>query len=314
LNQSRDQIERLLLENSPDVLWATDQYLKFTYISPGIRQLTGHDPKDIIGRPIYDLVTSTSARLINDAFKKVHAKRKPKTDEKQQLELEFVHKNGTRAWGETTITKLARQSGVPAGFSGVIRDIDKWKRTESKLTRHRNDLEQFVQESTESIWVINAQLQREIEGHKKLEVELEAKKTLYRNLYNNSLVGLVRTRIADGKVLNANKSTADILGFENVQSLLATGKFADLHTPDRRAELIRQLEAHGEVSDFESRITLADGTQRTISLSAKLFKGEDFIEGVIVDVTHQKRVEKALKESMEAAEAAKSPKVNFWPI
>jgi len=311
LNQSRDQIERLLLENSPDVLWATDQYLKFTYISPGIRQLTGHNPKDIIGRPIYDLVTSTSARLINDAFKKVRAKRIPKTDEKQQLELEFVHKNGTRAWGETTITKLARQSGVPAGFSGVIRDIDKWKRTESKLTRHRNDLEQFVQESTESIWVINAQLQREIEGHKKLEVELEAKKTLYRNLYNNSLVGLVRTRIADGKVLNANKSTADILGFENVQSLLATGKFADLHTPDRRAELIRQLEAHGEVSDFESRITLADGTQRTISLSAKLFKGEDFIEGVIVDVTHQKRVEKALKESMEAAEAANVAKSEF---
>jgi len=311
LNQSRDQIERLLLENSPDVLWATDRYLKFTYISPGIRQLTGHDPKDIIGRPIYDLVTSNSARLINDAFKKVRAKRKPKTVEKQQLELEFVHKNGALAWGETTIIKLARQSGVPAGFSGVIRDIDKWKRTESKLTRHRNDLEQFVQESTESIWVINAQLQREIEEHKKLEVELEAKKTLYRNLYNNSLVGLVRTRITDGKVLNANKSTADILGFENVQSLLATGRFADLHTPDRRAELIRQLEAQGEVSDFESRITLADGTQRIISLSAKLFKGQDFIEGVIVDVTHQKRVEKALKESMEAAEAANVAKSEF---
>jgi len=311
LNQSRDQIERLLLENSPDVLWATDRYLKFTYISPGIRQLTGHDPKDIIGRPIYDLVTSNSARLINDAFKKVRAKRKPKTVEKQQLELEFVHKNGALAWGETTIIKLARQSGVPAGFSGVIRDIDKWKRTESKLTRHRNDLEQFVQESTESIWVINAQLQREIEEHKKLEVELEAKKTLYRNLYNNSLVGLVRTRITDGKVLNANKSTADILGFENVQSLLATGRFADLHIPDRRAELIRQLEAQGEVSDFESRITLADGTQRIISLSAKLFKGQDFIEGVIVDVTHQKRVEKALKESMEAAEAANVAKSEF---
>lgn len=311
MNQSRDQIERLLLENSPDVLWATDRYLKFTYISPGIRQLTGHDPKDIIGRPIYDLVTSNSARLINDAFKKVRAKRKPKTVEKQQLELEFVHKNGALTWGETTIIKLARQSGVPAGFSGVIRDIDKWKRTESKLTRHRNDLEQFVQESTESIWVINAQLQREIEEHKKLEVELEAKETLYRNLYNNSLVGLVRTRITDGKVLNANKSTADILGFENVQSLLATGRFADLHTPDRRAELIRQLEAQGEVSDFESRITLADGTQRIISLSAKLFKGQDFIEGVIVDVTHQKRVEKALKESMEAAEAANVAKSEF---
>lgn len=311
MNQSRDQIERLLLENSPDVLWATDRYLKFTYISPGIRQLTGHNPADLIGRPIYDLVTSTSARLINDAFKKVRANRKPETVDKRHLELEFVHKNNTRVWGETTIAKLTRQSGIPAGFSGIIRDIDKWKRTESKLTRHRNDLEQFVQESTESIWVINAQLQREIEGHKKLEVELEAKKTLYRNLYNNSLVGPVRTRIADGKVLNANKSTADILGFENVQSLLAKGKFSDLHTPERRTELLRQLEAYGDVSDFESRITLADGTRRVISLSARLFKEQDFIEGVIVDVTHQKRVEKALKESMEAAEAANVAKSEF---
>jgi len=300
-----------LLEKSPDVQWATDQHLKLNYVSPGIHQLTGHDPKEILGRPIYDLVTSTSARLINDTFKKVRANRKSKTGDYQLLELEFVHKNNTRVWGETTITKLTRHSGFPAGFTGIIRDIGKWKRTESKLTRHRNDLEQFVQESTESIWVINAQLQREIEEHKKLEVELEAKKTLYRNLYNNSLVGLVRTRIADGKVLNANKSTANILGFENVQSLLANGKFADLHTSDRRAELIRQLEAHGEVSDFESRITLADGTQRVISLSARLFKEEDFIEGVLVDVTHQKRVEKALKDSMEAAEAANVAKSEF---
>lgn len=141
MNQSRDQIERLLLENSPDVLWATDRYLKFTYISPGVRQLTGHNPADLIGRPIYDLVTSTSARLINDAFKKVRANRKPETVDKRHLELEFVHKNNTRVWGETTIAKLTRQSGIPAGFSGIIRDIDKWKRTESKLTRHRNDLE-----------------------------------------------------------------------------------------------------------------------------------------------------------------------------
>jgi PAS domain S-box-containing protein len=311
LNTSRGQIEKLLLENSPDVLWATDRHLKFTYISPGIRQLTGHTPQDILGRPFYDLVTTASARLINTAFKKVRASRNPDSPDKQHLELEFVHKNGALAWGETTVIKVSPRSGAPAGFSGIIRDIDKWKRTESKLTRHRNDLEQFVQESTESIWVINAQLQREIEEHKKLEVELEAKKTLYRNLYNNSLVGLVRTRISDGKVLNANKSTATILGFDNVQSLLATGKLSDFHTPDRRAELLRQLEANGEVSDFESRITLADGTRRVISLSAKIFKEGDFIEGVIVDVTHQKRVEKALQESMEAAEAANVAKSEF---
>ncbi len=311
MNRPRPHTESLLLENSPDVLWATDRHLKLTFVSPGIGLLTGHTAPEIIGRPIYELVTPSSARLINTEFKKLRVGRKPAGKLKKRLELELVRKNGSRVWGETTVIQVSLNFGLPAGFSGIIRNIDKWKRTESKLTRHRDDLEQFVQESTEDIWAINAKLQREIEEHQKLEIELEAKKTLYRNLYNNSLVGLLRTRITDGKVLNANKSTADILGFDNVQSLLATGKLSDFHAPDRRADLLKQLEADGEVSDFDSRISLADGTKRDISISARIFKEGEFIEGVIVDVTHQKRVEKALLASMEAAEAANVAKSEF---
>ncbi|MCP3951770.1 MAG: response regulator [Desulfobacterales bacterium] len=311
MNQPSNHIESLLLENSPDVLWATDRHLNLTYISPGINQLTGHTPDEVINRPIYELVTSASARMINAEFKKLRVNRTPAGKQQKHLLLEFTHQDGSRVWGETTVIKLSPHVEQPDGFTGIIRDIDKWKRTESKLTRHRNDLEQFVQESTEDIWAINAKLQREIEEHKKLEIELEAKKTLYRNLYNNSLVGLLRTRISDGKVLNANKSSANILGIDNVQSLLDDCKLSNFHTPDRRAELLRQLEADGEVSDFESRISLADGSKRDISLSARIFKEGDFIEGMIVDVTPQKRVEKALKESMEAAEAANVAKSEF---
>ena len=311
MNLSGNHIEKLLLENNPDVLWAMDRHLNFTYVSPGISKLTGHAPKEVTGRPVYELLTSASARLVNAAFKKVRAGGKPDEKEKKYLELKFARLDGSSVWGETTIIQLFSDSGLPVGFSGIIRNIDKWKKAESTLTMHRDNLEHFVQESTEGIWIINKKLQREIEEHKKAEIELEAKKTLYRNLYNNSLVGLLRTRISDGKVLNANKTTADILGFQNVRSLLETGKLSDFHSPDRRAELLRQLHKDGEISGFESHIALADGTGRDVSLSAKLFKEGGFIEGVIVDVTHQKRVEKALKESMEAAEAANVAKSEF---
>ncbi len=311
MDQSSNHIEKQLVENNPDVLWATDHHLKFTYISPGISRFTGHLPARLLGRPIYELVTSASARRINAEFKKVRSDKYQDGTAKVLIELEFVGIDNTRIWGETTINKLPGDSGHTAGFSGIVRDIDKWKRAESTLTRHRYDLEQFVQESTEGIWVINEQLQHEVEQHKRAEIELEAKKTLYRNLYNNSLVGLLRTRISDGKVLNANKTTADILGFENVQALLETGKLSDFHSPDRRAELLNQLDKNGNVADFESHIKLADGSSRDISLSARLFKEGDFIEGVIVDVTHQKQVEKALKDSIEAAEAANVAKSEF---
>jgi PAS domain S-box-containing protein len=103
LNRPYPHTENLLLENSPDVLWATDRHLKFTYVSPGISQLTGHTVTKIIGRPIYQLVTPASARLINAEFKKLRASRKPAGKEKKHLELEFVHQNGSRVWGETTV-------------------------------------------------------------------------------------------------------------------------------------------------------------------------------------------------------------------
>ena len=92
MNRPGTYIENLLLENSPDVLWATDRHLNVTYVSPGICQLTGHTPTKILGRPIYGLVTPASARLINAELKELRASRKPAGKEKRRLALEFVRR------------------------------------------------------------------------------------------------------------------------------------------------------------------------------------------------------------------------------
>ena len=60
-----------------------------------------------------------------------------------------------------------------------------------------------------------------------------------------SLVGLYRSRISDGKVLNANRTAAEIFGFKDEKSLIETHGLAEYYDPERRQELLQDLQTHG---------------------------------------------------------------------
>ena len=138
---------------------------------------------------------------------------------------------------------------------------------------------------------------RDISSHKRLEKVLRENEEQYRNLYQTPLVGLYRSRISDGKVLNANRTTAKILGFKDEATLIDSYCLADTYSPDRRRELLRQLEENGQVRGFEIESTAADGITKNLAVSAKIYPEKGYIEGVILDVTHQKATEKALHET-----------------
>ncbi|MFH1983079.1 MAG: response regulator [Pseudomonadota bacterium] len=146
---------------------------------------------------------------------------------------------------------------------------------------------------------------------KMAEVALQERERLYRSLYNNSVVGLIRSRISDGRVLHGNRRAAQILGYGSVSEMTSRCRLSDFHSPRRRAELIDQLKRLGEVSGFESMVTLENGEEKWISISARLDDPQDYIEGVVLDVTQQKQTEAALKLSMQAAEAANIAKSEF---
>ncbi|MBI9082666.1 MAG: PAS domain S-box protein [Desulfobacterales bacterium] len=138
---------------------------------------------------------------------------------------------------------------------------------------------------------------RDISRYKELEKVLRENEERYRNLYQTSLVGLYRSRISDGKVLNANHTTAEILGFKDESTLIDSYCLADSYSPERRRELLHQLEENGEVRGFEIKSTAADGVTKDLAVSAKIYPDKGYIEGVILDVTFQKATEKALRET-----------------
>ena len=88
----------------------------------------------------------------------------------------------------------------------VLKDLDVNDRVEAqiKLKETLGELEQRVEERTLDLKKVNEKLIQEIEGRKQAEVTLKESEEKYRLLFKTARVGLYRTRVKDGKILEAN--------------------------------------------------------------------------------------------------------------
>ena len=146
----------------------------------------------------------------------------------------------------------------------------------------------------------NAELEETISNLKQAQKALRQSEEKYRNLFDTAMVGMYRTTIEDGKVIEANVAFAKIFGYETVEELkkeFATAK--SYVNPERREALIELLKMRGSVDRFEIEEFRKDGTCVSVEVSGTLHPNQGYIEGFIVDNTERKRAEMALRESEE---------------
>jgi PAS domain S-box-containing protein len=129
--------------------------------------------------------------------------------------------------------------------------------------------------------------------------ERKRAKDTYRNIFLNSQIGLYRTDMRTGLILDANDAVARFIGYQDRASLLAepfdiAERYAD---PDDREKMFSLLQADGEFQNYEARFRKNDGSIRWMRFSAKLVKEKGWIEGVSEDITDRKQAEEALRES-----------------
>ena len=125
-----------------------------------------------------------------------------------------------------------------------------------------------------------ASKQREIE-------ELAKRERKYRNLFENSLAGMVRISIS-WDVLEANHALLEMFGVkkpEEVKQIFGSILIAD------RDQILETLKNQGTLKNFEVTIQRFDKTEACISFSGTLFSDEGYVEGVLIDVTERKRLE-----------------------
>ncbi|MCS7075758.1 MAG: PAS domain S-box protein [Bacteroidia bacterium] len=125
----------------------------------------------------------------------------------------------------------------------------------------------------------------DITAIKKSEFLLKQSEIKYKNLFENSIVGIFRTTL-DGKVLEANQKAKEIFGWDNTNDI---NMLTDIYVhPEDKQNLFSELTSKGIVENFEFLSKKRSGEQIWISISARFYPEYNWIEGVCMDITEAK--------------------------
>lgn len=128
-----------------------------------------------------------------------------------------------------------------------------------------------------------------MEKHSLSELELMLKE--YQKFFEETPVAFFRTSISDGSFLMANSYCAQLLGYDSVEELLEHGRSVDLYEADTRKKLIKLMRKQGSVQDFEIKLKIKGDKEIWVRAHVHINCGGTCIEGSLLDVTEEKRLE-----------------------
>jgi two-component system nitrate/nitrite sensor histidine kinase NarX len=159
--------------------------------------------------------------------------REPK--EPEEIQFRIRSRDGKIRWIEHACQPVMDRQGRFQGYRVSNRDITRRKEAEEELMRHRERLEELVEERTDELARINSALWEEIGVRRQTEHELrtakEAAEATKREEEARRQEAEQRRRIAEGLadvlgVLNSNRSLDEVLDFIAVQAGLLLGTTA----------------------------------------------------------------------------------------
>ncbi|MBW4520971.1 MAG: PAS domain S-box protein [Scytolyngbya sp. HA4215-MV1] len=169
-------------------------------------------------------------------------------------------------------------------------------------TRHRNQSWRWFSCNESLIYDIHGTpsvmgVARDITERKQAEEALRRSELKYRNIFENSQVGIGRTRLQDGLFLEANHRCAEILGFSSPADLIGRHSTTTFHLDgNARQNILTQIEAYGEIRDYELPMRHRDGGTIWVLLSLRLNATDACLEFVMADISDRKRLEEELRQ------------------
>ncbi len=137
--------------------------------------------------------------------------------------------------------------------------------------------------------------------HISLEEKLRISEKRYRELFEGVRHGIIiSTR--DGHVVDCNQALLDILGYDNKEELLAVDIERDLYeNSNDRKEFQKKAEKNGYVKDYEVNFKKKTGENIPVLMTINTRYNTDGeiigYQGLIVDITQRKMMEKEIREA-----------------
>jgi two-component system NtrC family sensor kinase len=144
---------------------------------------------------------------------------------------------------------------------------------------------------------------RDITERKKFERELKDSEKKFRNLFERVRQGLyISTK--EGHFVDCNRALLEMAGYSDKEEFLEIDIAQELYVnPEDRKNFQAFVEERGFVKDFEVEFKNKNGEKMTVLISADAkLDGEGRgvgYEGIIIDITDRKRMERKLKEANE---------------
>ncbi|WNZ26306.1 PAS domain S-box protein [Leptolyngbya sp. NK1-12] len=251
---------RNLLQTANSVIICYDTQGRIRYINDYGVKLLGYEEHQIVGRTLFETIIPDIETSGRDVRPMVHdLLRNPQSY--PQGEGENLCRDGRRVWMAWSNQAIFNDQGEVVEILSVGNDTTQRKQAEEALQRS------------------------------------EAK---FRTIFENSQVGIFRNRLSDGLILNANQRLANLLGFDSPEEIIglehSIGYFVN---PSDRQQAHELLKRDGELRSYEFQMRKRDGTVFWVLSSCYLNEDDDYIEGVIADISDRKQAEAALQTSEE---------------
>ncbi|MEX0272510.1 PAS domain S-box protein [Leptolyngbyaceae cyanobacterium UHCC 1019] len=249
---------RNLLQTANSVILRYDPQGRIRYINDYGVKFLGYEEHQILGRTLFETIVPETNTYGRDLRPFIHDLLH-NPQSYPQVEGENLCRDGRRVWFAWSNQGIFNDQGELVEILSVGNDTTQRKQAEEALQRS------------------------------------EAK---FRNIFENSQVGIFRVRLSDGLLLDANQRHANLFGFDSPEEIIGLehviGYYAD---PSDHQHLIELLKRDREVRSFEAQMRKRDGTLFWGLFSLYLNADNDYTEGVVADISDRKQAEAALQAS-----------------
>jgi diguanylate cyclase (GGDEF)-like protein/PAS domain S-box-containing protein len=133
-------LHKLVVDNSRDAIILGNLDGTRTYVSPGVKALTGWEPRDLAGRVFREMIHPADVAEVDMAMRALRA-----GSEGGTLEYRERKRDGEYYWAEGSL-RVYRDpaTGRPIGFLNLVRDITERKRSQEHLQSAYRAMESLV--------------------------------------------------------------------------------------------------------------------------------------------------------------------------